>query len=979
MDVNAFFDEIRKQVDELKLQAQKQIIEPVMQKPPGYDPLTQALKLGIPATQLPELLQQYIFNPQTKRVLPQSMLYPENQPDMTSSRVTPESLTKATPLMFMTSGPTAINKTVPNILNRTTALVEEANIQKALPAPLSFLEKPKTPVTIEGVEPIMNTKRAVPITDIHGQKAVIPAGEPLTPYRISGNKILIKDSDEYILNKNQFQNLKGNAVTSEAQPFAPELAQTTETIKGTSKNEPSSYEELPVLLQGDVDEYQSGKIDEATLKQRLFLDGYDVLFDPTEGGVISNIYKVNTTPTKYSQYTLPGGENYREILIQAPDNTAKMLTEKGWYVTDAPDPRDGVMLMDDNNRSMGLFPSREAAIKSMSRISNQFESAHWNEPNVLAHIRMNERTYDGKKVAFMEEMQSDWARKGRSKGFATEITKDTAKQQGFTVYKAKSSTGEGAYFIDNPTNQFFYREGFPNTGFDTEVEAWNNITKKLKETSSAIPNHPLLKDWQKVSAKRALKDAVDSDAEYFAWTTGEQQAARYNLSKQVDDISWHQVAGTPTKSVFIKPKGDISDIQLEVDQAGKIVTAKGQPQVDTWVGKQLDQVIGKGVGEKILAGGSKGKLSGEGLNIGGEWAYNLYDRQVKNIVEDITGGKVEKLDLGLASENPRNTNNYMAIGKGDINYDTVKIGMEIAKDVNEYGDDATTKIVTKKLGNGKIRVVASGLLEASNDDEIYNAIIKKGYFKGLSEEGTINALHKDKVLMAKLDEKYGQTIDLSKPPSVMQQAIHLTPDIKAKIMGQAPQLKQPSGNPPSFQISDLAYQQTVKNGGVTISLSGNQPTKGFSYSPYKGLETIIPKDKFNPKDIDAFYKKNYKLLQIPGNHIGGWEDGGNIYLDVSQVGDPNAETLGRAIKSKQLGAFDLESLAGGWNGNIELGKMVKGVYNPIDEAINVFNQYRRKISSPREAGSSSGIAKIPKSQTPRTEAELHQALEEALK
>src|SRR3990167_4074551 len=167
-----------------------------------------------------------------------------------------------------------------------------------------------------------------------------------------------------------------------------------------------------------------------------------------------------------------------------------------------------------------------------------FKSSHWpDELNPISHIRR--KIYDDpkyKEVYFVEELQSDWAREGRAKGFATEITKDTAKQQGFLVYKAKSSTGGEAYFINNETDPYFHRKGFTNTGFDTEAEAWNNVIKKLKETSGAIPNTPLLKNWQELSIKRALKDAVDSNAEYFSWTTGEQQAARYNLSKQVDNI-----------------------------------------------------------------------------------------------------------------------------------------------------------------------------------------------------------------------------------------------------------------------------------------------------------------------------------------------------------------------------------------------------------------------------------------------------------
>ena len=76
--------------------------------------------------------------------------------------------------------------------------------------------------------------------------------------------------------------------------------------------------------------------------------------------------------TKYSRYQLPDGKNYKEILIKAPMEST----------------------YDGTRQSL-------------------FKSSHWDEPNVISHIRMNERTYNGKKVAFMEELQSDFSREFR--------------------------------------------------------------------------------------------------------------------------------------------------------------------------------------------------------------------------------------------------------------------------------------------------------------------------------------------------------------------------------------------------------------------------------------------------------------------------------------------------------------------------------------------------------------------------------------
>jgi hypothetical protein len=49
-----------------------------------------------------------------------------------------------------------------------------------------------------------------------------------------------------------------------------------------------------------------------------------------------------------------------------------------------------------------------------------YRSPHWDEPNVLAHVRFNDRVTDGKKTLFIEEVQSDWHQAGKRKGYHSE-------------------------------------------------------------------------------------------------------------------------------------------------------------------------------------------------------------------------------------------------------------------------------------------------------------------------------------------------------------------------------------------------------------------------------------------------------------------------------------------------------------------------------------------------------------------------------
>lgn len=188
--------------------------------------------------------------------------------------------------------------------------------------------------------------------------------------------------------------------------------------------------------------------------------------------------------------------------------------------------------------------------------------------------------------------------------------------------------------------------------FRNEIASNPTLVQKYELGSTSIPNNPNLKNWQELSIKRALKDAVDNNSDYFAWINGEQTSARYNLATHVKEVFWESTdLGKP---ITINPK-DGSPISIRINKEGVIERA-GKAD---WKGKKLDEVLGKGLADKIMEKES-GTLSGEGLKFGGEWANNLYDKQVKNIVEDLTGAKVEVLNMGLPIEKATKTADDLA-------------------------------------------------------------------------------------------------------------------------------------------------------------------------------------------------------------------------------------------------------------------------------------------------------------------------------
>ena len=128
------------------------------------------------------------------------------------------------------------------------------------------------------------------------------------------------------------------------------------------------------------------------------------------------------------------------------------------------------------------------------------------------------------------------------------------------------------------------------------------------------------------------------------------------------------------------------------------------------------------------------------------------------------------MDMGLPIE--RGTTNWSISRKEGVNKvwsqlkkSQLKIGEEISKD--SMGGDLY--IITDILGDGKFKATA------------------KTFFTGI--ENPTEYLNN---LRPQLRKRLGETFDIS-TKTTTQQGIRLTDEIKAKIRGEAPTLKKPSG------------------------------------------------------------------------------------------------------------------------------------------------------------------------------------------
>lgn len=103
-------------------------------------------------------------------------------------------------------------------------------------------------------------------------------------------------------------------------------------------------------------------------------------------------------PTKFGDYQLSNGRNYKEMLLTLPEKKSleqfKIEYEKKFNVD----------LSTATEQQLNRLREQVEPI-----IGNTYKSSHWDEPNVLAHIRMNDRDIPGVgKALHIEEIQSDF-------------------------------------------------------------------------------------------------------------------------------------------------------------------------------------------------------------------------------------------------------------------------------------------------------------------------------------------------------------------------------------------------------------------------------------------------------------------------------------------------------------------------------------------------------------------------------------------
>ena len=208
---------------------------------------------------------------------------------------------------------------------------------------------------------------------------------------------------------------------------------------------------------------------------------------------LRDIYGKNSSP-KWAEYKLDGGSNYRELVFVIPN----------------------------------------------SSYSNIAMRAHWGQDveGVLAHARIQDMTTsDGKKMLFIEEIQSDWHNAGQKYGYddkgngelnvARRRYRELGEESdrlwdGLRKYDVSKLSSEEKQSI---ANDFMERD----RAIGEEREALKNkYGRDVYMDAETIPDAPFHNNYHEYVLKRLIRMAAEEGYESIGWTTADIQSERWS-------------------------------------------------------------------------------------------------------------------------------------------------------------------------------------------------------------------------------------------------------------------------------------------------------------------------------------------------------------------------------------------------------------------------------------------------------------------
>jgi hypothetical protein len=372
---------------------------------------------------------------------------------------------------------------------------------------------------------------------------------------------------------------------------------------------------------------------------------------------------------KFQQYTLPGGTNYREIVLKHDANKPP-ISENQYYQLS-----DKAALGPLSEAEKEQIKAYTAWKNNDANLSPLYKSTHYpDDPGYIAHLRFSDRTGpNGEKILHVEEAQSDRGQAGRKEGFSSpedyarwlkaDNATRTAYQKAITEHRRLTDS------LSPPINERFMAGRESPRDYERRIEALEEqrqdalranpefaaSAERLRQASDArravgpppstegVPKGPYVtstQGWTDLVVKRILKEAAEGGYDKIIWTPGAEQSKRYNLSNHVKSIDYMKEGDDAYRLGIVDKSGQGVDLPKDVFNA-----------------KELEEYLGTDVANKIISdqgqsyrGRNHKSLEGLDLEVGGKGMEGYYGKIFPKSLQDQAkrhdkGAKIEPHDL----------------------------------------------------------------------------------------------------------------------------------------------------------------------------------------------------------------------------------------------------------------------------------------------------------------------------------------------
>jgi hypothetical protein len=332
---------------------------------------------------------------------------------------------------------------------------------------------------------------------------------------------------------------------------------------------------------------------------------------------------------RHRRWTLPGGENYTELLLTIPFHPASGIDLEGEAQLDADIKAAGykkglnespaALRIDDQDELADRLKARNDRYFTPPNDKFVFTTNHWGDTNVVLHVRLSERYSNGRRLLHIEEIQSDWHQAGRKNGYQSDVP---------ALIKEREN-------IESELVVLLLDAGRRDVS-DQVAELRRRVAKINKMIDDAPPDAPFKKSWTLLAVKRMLRYAAENGYDEIVWTPGAEHAARYGIERIVDRL---EVVRLPAKENHGRELYSVSGYK-----GGAQVLRRDNVPVE-----ELDETIGKEMAEKAIANKeTTTTFEGKDLVVGNQGMRGYYDdilpKEVGKYIKK-WGAKVEQKEI----------------------------------------------------------------------------------------------------------------------------------------------------------------------------------------------------------------------------------------------------------------------------------------------------------------------------------------------